>query len=464
MATPAIKDKSLVSSATHASDLATKEPTIAPGTTAQYMRGDKTWQAMNKSAVGLGNVDNTSDANKPVSTAMSTALSGKINNTEKGAANGVATLGSGSKVPSAQLPSYVDDVLEYATKSALPATGESGKIYLVLADETRNNATEQYRWSGSVYTRIPTSPGSTDEVTEGATRLYFTESRVRATILTGLSLVTNAAIAATDSVLSALGKLQKQITDLTTAVSGKEGSVVSGTTAQYYRGDKSWQDLASAVRIVTLNGLSVADVSAVSSLDSMLTGIGKLQAQFTNLGLSRPGVSGSLDVAGAAGGVAGINFTGIAGGGSFRDNGSVHSYWRAATGDLWTCDNSGLFLAKNDVGSSSDETLKTNWRDFNSDFIKRLAKVQRGIYDRVDIEATQVGVSAQSILREIPDLERAVHEGPDGKLTFAYANAAMVSAVELAADAVRKDALIAQQSEMIQGLIARVVALENKTA
>ena len=314
--------------------------------------------------------------------------------------------------------------------------------------------------------------GKEPNISSGTTSQYYRGDKtwrvfagdVRSTVLTGLSTATNAVIAATDSVLSAFGKLQKQITDLTTTVSGKENSITSGTTSQYYRGDKSWQDLSSAVRIVTLNGLSTADISAVSSLDSMLTGIGKLQAQFTNLGLSRPGVSGSLDVAGAAGGVAGINFTGIAGGGSFRDNGSVHSYWRAATGDLWTCDNSGLFLAKNDVGSSSDETLKTNWRDFNSDFIKRLAKVQRGIYDRVDIEATQVGVSAQSILREIPDLERAVHEGPDGKLTFAYANAAMVSAVELAADAVRKDALIAQQSEMIQGLIARVVALENKTA
>ena len=244
----------------------------------------------------------------------------------------------------------------------------------------------------------------------------------------------------------------------------KEPTITPGTTAQYMRGDKTWQDLASAVRIVTLNGLSTADVSVVSSLDNVLTGVGKLQAQFTNLGLSRPGVSGSLDVSGAAGGIAGINFTGIAGGGSFRDNGSVHSYWRSGTGDLWTCDNTGLFLAKNDVGSSSDETLKTNWRDFNSDFIKRLANVQRGIYDRVDIEATQVGVSAQSILREIPDLEHAVHEGSDGKLTFAYANAAMVSAVELAADAVRKDALIAQQAEMIQELIARVAVLENKMA
>jgi hypothetical protein len=55
-------------------DLAAKEPTISAGTTSQYWRGDKSWQTLDKSAVGLGNVDNTSDANKPVSTATQTAL------------------------------------------------------------------------------------------------------------------------------------------------------------------------------------------------------------------------------------------------------------------------------------------------------------------------------------------------------------------------------------------------------
>lgn len=57
--------------------LAGKEPTIAAGTNAQYFRGDKSWQTLDKSAVGLANVDNTSDANKPVSTATQTALDGK---------------------------------------------------------------------------------------------------------------------------------------------------------------------------------------------------------------------------------------------------------------------------------------------------------------------------------------------------------------------------------------------------
>jgi hypothetical protein len=51
-----------------------KEFYIAPGTTSQYWRGDKSWQTLDKTAVGLGNVDNTSDDAKPVSTATQTAL------------------------------------------------------------------------------------------------------------------------------------------------------------------------------------------------------------------------------------------------------------------------------------------------------------------------------------------------------------------------------------------------------
>jgi hypothetical protein len=51
-----------------------KENTITAGTTGQYYRGDKTFQTLDKSAVGLGNVDNTSDLNKPISTATQTAL------------------------------------------------------------------------------------------------------------------------------------------------------------------------------------------------------------------------------------------------------------------------------------------------------------------------------------------------------------------------------------------------------
>lgn len=59
-------------------DLATKEPTITATTSADYYRGDKTFQTLDKAAVGLGNVDNTSDVSKPVSTATQIALNAKL--------------------------------------------------------------------------------------------------------------------------------------------------------------------------------------------------------------------------------------------------------------------------------------------------------------------------------------------------------------------------------------------------
>lgn len=75
----------------------------------------------------------------------------KIPLSQKGAAGGVAELDSSGKVPAAQLPSYVDDVLEYASLSAFPATGEDGKIY--IAEDTNR----QYRWSGTQYVEISSS-------------------------------------------------------------------------------------------------------------------------------------------------------------------------------------------------------------------------------------------------------------------------------------------------------------------
>jgi hypothetical protein len=56
----------------------TFEPAISDGTTAQFWRGDKSWQSLDKTAVGLSQVDNTSDANKPVSTAAQTALNARV--------------------------------------------------------------------------------------------------------------------------------------------------------------------------------------------------------------------------------------------------------------------------------------------------------------------------------------------------------------------------------------------------
>jgi hypothetical protein len=65
--------------ATINNNIALKENIITAGTNTQYFRGDKTFQTLNKTAVGLANVDNTSDLNKPISTATQTALALKEN-------------------------------------------------------------------------------------------------------------------------------------------------------------------------------------------------------------------------------------------------------------------------------------------------------------------------------------------------------------------------------------------------
>ena len=104
------------------------------------------------------------------------------------------------KVPSSQLPSYVDDVIEVANFAALPVTGETGKIYITL------DTGFLYRWSGSIYIRISNEAASWGTI---------------------------------------VGTLSNQ-TDLQTALNAKEPTITAGTTSQYFRGDKTFQTLNKA--------------------------------------------------------------------------------------------------------------------------------------------------------------------------------------------------------------------------
>lgn len=194
-----------------------------------------------KAQVGSGDPQPLGTATPGVSTSASrqdhvhdmpsAADVGAIPVAEKGVADGVAPLDSGGKVAAAYLPSFVDDVLEFGNLAAFPTTGESGKIYVAL------DSNKTYRWGGSSYIEISPSPGSTDAVAEGVTNLYHTAARVLATVLSGLSLATGTAITSSDSVLVAFGKLQKQITDLIAAVSGKQDTLVSGTSIKTINGE-----------------------------------------------------------------------------------------------------------------------------------------------------------------------------------------------------------------------------------
>ena len=116
-----------------------------------------------KSEVGLSNV--TNDA--------------QVKRTEMGAANGVATLGSDGKVPSSQLPSYVDDVVEAYIRSGQTAlsstwlatgsasgtviTPESGVIYMIMNGNDTYPTNSEYRWGGTAY--VPIYDGGATEMT-----------------------------------------------------------------------------------------------------------------------------------------------------------------------------------------------------------------------------------------------------------------------------------------------------------
>jgi len=163
----------------------------------------------------------------------------------------------GGVIPSSQLPSYVDDVLNFPDLVSFPSLGEDGKIYIA------EDVNKTYRWGGSSYVEIggggvalgetsstayrgdngkiayyhTLSQGNphnstTNDITED-TRLYFTEARVRATPLTGLSTATGGVISASDTVLASLGKIQNQISSSGSSIPTWVDIATVGTVQSY---------------------------------------------------------------------------------------------------------------------------------------------------------------------------------------------------------------------------------------
>ncbi len=144
----------------------------------------------------------------------------------------------GGLIPASQLPSYVDDVLSFTNLISFPSLGEDSKIYIA------EDVNKTYRWGGSSYVEIggggialgetsstayrgdngkiaydhSLSQGNphnttTSDINEG-TKLFFTESRVNQTVLTGLNTSAATPALATDQLLVAIGKLQAQINNI----------------------------------------------------------------------------------------------------------------------------------------------------------------------------------------------------------------------------------------------------------
>lgn len=115
---------------------------------------------------------------------------------------------------------------------------------------------------------------ATDDLTEGPNNKYFTESRVLATILAGISFVTNSAVSATDSLLAALGKLQAQISVNVTAISNKVAKVGDSLTGAL--NEAKGVDLASAATVdigaATGNTVHITGTSSITSFGTIQAG------------------------------------------------------------------------------------------------------------------------------------------------------------------------------------------------
>lgn len=175
-------------------------------------------------------------------------------------------------VPSYQLPAYVDEVYDgyllsnvfYSDAShtiVIPAA--LGKIYVDITSGQKNR---QYRYSGSTYIQITNGLiASTDDVSEGSTNKYSTLSTVMAYVLTGVSFVTGTPITAADTILTAFGKIQKQINDVLTS---KQDALISGTNIK----------TINSLSIVGSGNLNTPDMDTttaqtVSGIKTFLNGI-----------------------------------------------------------------------------------------------------------------------------------------------------------------------------------------------
>jgi hypothetical protein len=260
--------------------------------------------------VGLGNVDDTSDADKPISTATQSALDDKqatlvsntniktINSTtvlgsgdfelipasEKGANNGVATLDAGGKVPAGQLPSFVDDLEEYANLAGFPATGDSDKIYVAL------DTNKVYRWSGSQYVEIAANEVNSVNSKTGVVTLGAADIGVDAAAFAGYLTTAEDTV---QKVAAKLATLTKSDIDLTNVTNDAQVTAVTGTAPIVSSGGTTPEISINAATDQAAGSMSATDKAKLDNLTAATVEFD--EATFTGQLLTDPATTNVQD-------------------------------------------------------------------------------------------------------------------------------------------------------------------------
>lgn len=253
--------------------LDSKENTVAVGTTSQYYRGDKSWQTLDKSAVGLGNVvnaDTTTTANITSSTGkrfvadadlIKLANTTNINSGDETAATIKTKLG----VASTSVDGYLSSASfnTFNNKEATVTAGTTSQYY-------RGDKSWQTLNSAAVGLAnvVNLNTSTTANITDSVDKRFVTDAQ--AVVLTNTSN-TNTGDETTATIQTKLGVASTTTNGYLTPANfnifnNKEPALTAGVSTQYYRGDKSWQPLAGGVtgQVQYNNGVGLSAASKVS--------------------------------------------------------------------------------------------------------------------------------------------------------------------------------------------------------
>lgn len=320
-----------------------------PVATSNALGGVKSGTDITVDASGNVSVNDNSHAHTIANiTGLQSSLDAKLNTSLKGANGGLATLDSSGHVPTSQLPSYVDDVLEFNTKSGFPKTGEAGKIYVDLT----TNLT--YRWSGTEYIEISPSialgrtsstafPGDAGKALEdkinktvGSTSkpVYLSSGTfTECGSSLGVSITGNAATATKLQNASTINGTNFDGTKpITTANWGTARTITIGRTGKSVNGgtnvawsldeigavNKAGDTVTGALTVngaletkSTLKAAGAATLSSTLGVAGKITGSNGLEVTGATKILSTTGKNGTLDVDGATALKSTLNVTGI---------------------------------------------------------------------------------------------------------------------------------------------------------